>query len=599
MKPLHNRIQSAASTPKGKAIVAGILLLLVIAVVLCIVYWNAIKEHLIRNQVKLKVREKTDWLYTIHYSKMEIDEVGGNLSISNLSLQYDSTRYLMMKAQKKEPPILFRMKIASIAVTGVQTSRALLTKEITGSKIRISYPVIEMYYTQAEKDTAHNIPADEAYRQMLGELESIRVDTLLIVGAQLITRNMQTGRQELRLTDTHMELRDVVVDSTSGRDSSRMIFSKQLSAACSTLLWSSPDGLYTYKAENIAVGSAKREIYAGRFRIIPALGEAAFTAKKNIQSDRFDIDIRQPFFHGVDFQQLMKKRLVTDSVVVSSASFNIFRDMTRSPDPRSKLGTYPHQKLARIPFPVKIRKIILNNSAVEYKEKGRLLQKTGKVNFDGIRAVISNITNDRTAPDKIATADIRARFLGRFPVQTSWAFYLFNTNGRFDVKGNLGALNAPAINSITEPLGGIRIKRGRIKRLDFNLKGYDYGMDGTVQLLYDDLKVAVLKKEKDAGILKEKKLASWGANMIIKDANPSAKEAPRLIHVHLDREINRSLFHLSWKTLLKGIKETVLPAKKKKVERDHSTVTSGHITNLYATVSRSTGLNGAPALHNL
>lgn len=561
MKRLHNRIQSAASTPKGKVIVAGILLTMVIAVVLSVVYWNAIKERLIRNQVNLKVREQTDRLYAVHYSNMEIDEVGGNLSISDILFRYDSARYLAMKAQKKEPPVLFRISIASITVTGVQTSRALLTKEITGSKLRVSHPVIEMYDTQAEKDTARNIPAAEAYKQMLGGLEKIRVDTLLIVGAQLIIRNMQTGRQELQLTGTDMELLNVVIDSASVRDSSRILFSQELSAACSTLLWSSPDGLYTYKAENIAVGSVNREIYAARFRIIPAWDEATFAAKKNIQSDRFNIDIRQPVFHGVNFQQLMKKRLMTDSMVVQSASFNIFRDMTRAPDPRSKLGTYPHQKLARIPFPLSIRKIILKNSAVEYKEKGRLLQKAGRVNFNRINAVISNITNDPSEPGKIATADIQARFLNRFPVQTFWTFYLFNVNGRFDVRGHLGTLNAAAINDITEPLGGLRIKSGRIKRLDFNFKGHDYGMDGTVKLLYDDLKVAVLKKKKDTGILKEKKLASWGANMIIQDANPSGKEAPRLIPVHFDREINRSIFHLSWKTLLKGIKETVMPPK--------------------------------------
>ncbi len=568
MKRLHNRIQSAASTPKGKVIAAGILLTLVIAVVLSIVYWNAIKERLIRNQVKLKVREKTDRLYAVHYSNMEIDEVGGNLSISDLSIQYDSTRYLMMKAQKKEPPVLFRISIASIAVTGVQTSRALLTKEITGSKLRISYPVIEMYDTQAEKDTARNIPAAEVYKQILGELEKIRVDTLLIVGARLITRNMQTGRQKLQFTGADMELLNVVIDSASVRDSSRILFSEQLSAACSTLLWSSSEGLYTYKAENITVGSAKREMHAARFRIIPAMGEMAFAAKKNVQSDRFDVDLRQPVFHGVDFQQLLNRRLITDSLVVRSASFNIFRDMTRPPDTRSKLGTYPHQKLARIAFPVRIGKIILKNSAVEYKERGRLLQKTGKVNFNHINAVISNITNDLAEPDKIATADIQARFLNRFPVQVFWTFYLFNANGRFDVRGHLGALNAAAINGITEPLGGVRIKSGRIKRLDFNFKGNDYGMDGTVKLLYDDLKIAVLKKKKDTGILKEKKLASWGANMIIKDANPSGKEAPRLIPVHFDREINRSIFHLSWKTLLKGIKQTVMPVRKKKVQSE-------------------------------
>ncbi|HRO44316.1 hypothetical protein [Agriterribacter sp.] len=564
MKGLRNGIKKTTATPKGKVIAAVIFLLVVVAATLAIVYWNAIKEQLIRNQVRLKVREKTDRLYHIHYNNMELDEVGGNLSVSGLSLQYDSARYLKMKETRSAPAVLFKIEIPSISVTGIQTPRALLTREITGSKIQISYPVIEMLYTHEGKDSARAVPQEEVYKQILGGLEKIKIDTLLIIGAQIITKNIRTGKQELQLMDTRVELRDVMVDSASGRDRSRIFFSKQLSASCSTLLWSSSDQLYTYKVENITMHSANRQINVERFRIIPSLGETDFAAKKNIQSDRFDTDIKQLAFHQISFQQLVQEQLMADSIVMQSASFKIYRDMTMPPDTRSKIGTYPHQKVALIPFPVDIKKIILKNTEVEYKEKGRLLQKTGKVTFGNINAVISNVTNNKSSPDKIITADIRAMFLKRFPVQTHWTFYLFNPKGRFDIRGHLGALNATAINGITESLGGARIRKGYIRDLSFNFKGDDYGMDGTVKLLYDDLRIALLKKDKETKTLEEKKLVSWGANMFIKDANPSKGEAPRVAHVHFDREINRSIFHLSWKTLSEGIKVTALPSKNKK-----------------------------------
>ena len=564
MRAIRNRIRQSTSTRRGKAIMAGILLILVIAVTLAIVYWNAIKKQLIRDQVKSKVREKTERLYNIHYDNMELNEVGGNLSISNLTLQYDSARYLVMKEKKDEPPMLFRIEIPSITVTGIQTPKALLTQEIVGGKLQINRPVIEILYTHGGKNASRRVPQEEVYKQILGELERIKIDTLLIVGAQIITKNMQTGKQELQLMDTHMELRDVAIDSVASRDSSRILFSKQLSISCSTLLWSSPDQLYTYKVDNIAMHSAYQQINAERFRIIPALSETKFAAKKARQADRFNIDIKQISFHRLNFQRLVKEELIADSLMIQSASFKIYRDMTMPPDPRSKIGTYPHQKVAGIPFPLEIKKMILRNSFVEYKEKGRLLQKIGKVTFGNVNAVISNVTNKKTAPQKIITADIQARFLNQFPVQTLWTFYLFNTKGRFDIKGHLGALNATALNTITEPLGGARVKEGRIHDLRFDFKGYDYGMDGTVKLLYEDLKVALLKKDKDTKALKEKKLLSWGANMIIKNSNPSKKEAPRIVDVHFDRVINRSIFHLSWKTLFEGVKETTIPHKKEK-----------------------------------
>jgi hypothetical protein len=564
MKAIRNRIRQSASTRRGKATITGILLVLLIAVVLAIVYWNAIKKQLIRDHVKLKVREKTERLYNIHYDNMELDEVGGNLSISNLTLQYDSTRYLIMKEKKNEPPMLFRIEIPSIIVTGIQTPKALLTQEIVGGKLQITRPVIEILYTHGGKNAGRRVPQEEVYKQILGELERIKIDTLLIVDAQIITQNMQTGKQELRLMDTHMELRDVVIDSAAGRDSSRILFSKQLFLSCSTLLWSSPDQLYTYKVENIVMHSAYRQINAGRFRIIPTLSETEFAARKAMQADRFNIDIKQISFRRINFQRLMKEELMADSIVIGAASFKIYRDMTMPPDTRSKIGTYPHQKVADIPFPLEIKKMILKNSFVEYKEKGRLLQKTGKVTFGNVNAVISNVTNKKSAPQKTITADIQARFLNRFPVQTLWTFYLFSDNGRFDIKGHLGALNATALNAITEPLGGARVKEGHIHDLRFDFKGYDYGMDGTVKFLYDDLKVALLKKDKDTKALKEKKLLSWGANIFIKNSNPSKKEAPRVVDVHFDRVINRSIFHLSWKTLFEGVKATALPPKKEK-----------------------------------
>ncbi|HTN05916.1 hypothetical protein [Agriterribacter sp.] len=561
MKGLRNHIKKTTPTPKGKVIATVILLVIVAAAALAIVYWNAIKDQLIHDQVKLRVKEKTDRLYRIHYNNMELDEVSGNLSISDLSLQYDSVRYLKMKEKKLAPPVLFKIQIPYISVTGIQTPKALLTSEITGSKIQITYPVIEIFYTQEGKDSARAVPPGEIYKQILGGLEKIRIDTILIVGARITMRNMRTGKQELHLMGTHMELWNVSVDSASGRDSSRILFSKQLSASCSTLLWSSPGQLYTYKAENIVMHSSDRKVNAERFRIIPALSETAFAAKKAIQADWFTADVKQITFHQISFQQLLKKELAVDSMVVQSASLKIYRDMTMPPDIRSKMGRYPQQQLARIPFPVGIKKIVLKNTDVEYKEKGRLLQQIGKITFGNMNAVITNVTNNKAVQDKVITADIRAKFLNRFPVQTLWTFYLFNTNGRFDIKGHLGTLNAAALNTITEPLAGTRITGGYIRGLSFNFKGNNYGMDGTVKLLYDDLRIALLKKDKETKVLEEKKLRSWGANMFIKNANPSKNEAPRVAYVHCNREINRSIFHLSWNTLLEGVKVTALAVK--------------------------------------
>ena len=82
-------------------------------------------------------------------------------------------------------------------------------------------------------------------------------------------------------------------------------------------------------------------------------------------------------------------------------------------------------------------------------------------------------------------------------------------------------------------------------------------MNGTVKMLYEDLKVSVLEKEEGTKKLDKKTVASIAANIMIKNSNPAnKKEDPKIINVQMERDTNRSIFYLVWKSLFKGIKET-------------------------------------------
>jgi hypothetical protein len=90
------------------------------------------------------------------------------------------------------------------------------------------------------------------------------------------------------------------------------------------------------------------------------------------------------------------------------------------------------------------------------------------------------------------------------------------------------------------------------------MEGNDYSMNGTVKMLYDGLKVSGLEKEEGTKKLDKKDVASIAANIMIKNSNPqNKKEDPKVITVQMERDTNRSIFYLVWKSLFKGIKETV------------------------------------------
>lgn len=558
MKAIRHSIKKATSTPKGKIIFFGILSVLLAAIAGGVLYWSIYKKQIIRNKLEKAIRDKSKGLYNIKYDELKLDEIAGDLSVNNLTLRYDSVKYLALATTDQAPSTLLNITVPSINVWGVKTPRALLNKEVVGKKLQINNPVIEIIYTDAGKDSSKNIPAKEVYEQILGDLDLIKVDTLIITGASIITRNINSGKVKTALQDTYVQLLDVAVDSAADADKSRLLFSKSIAINCASLKWLSDDGMYNFNIDSLSLQSVNKTISFQQFTMKPVLSEDAFTKTLRFATDRFHLSVTKMKIINTDFQKLFNEEIFADSIMSSSSFFHIYRDITIPRDKLNRVGTYPQQALAKMKMPVHIKNVVLNNSNIEYKEKNPKTKQAGKVQFNNSYVVVTNVTNipALVKENNLMTADVNCSFLSKVPVHVTWQFFLSNPKGRFNVKGTMKSVDASAFNIITKPMGAATIDRGKINGLNFDLAGHDYGMDGTVKLLYDDLKVSILEKDEETKKFEKKKIASFAANVIIKNSNPSKKDEPRVIQVHFDRDTNRSMFHMAWKTLFKGIKET-------------------------------------------
>lgn len=567
MPSLKERYKKQTSTPKGKIILFSILAIIAAAIAGGIIYWNTHKKQIIRNELEKALRKKTKGLYRIEYDDLKLDEVNGDLSVINLRMEYDSAKFAELAAAGEAPSILLHIQAPSLHVTGVKTPKALIDKEIVGNKLVITNPLVEIKYTGKGKDTASNVPSKAVYEQILGNLNLIKLDTVAIDGGIISTQSLKTNRKNIELLNTQAQLINVAVDSLSNEDSTRIFFAQTVNLQCGTIAWYSTDGRYKYAADSLITSSASNRVAIKSFVVQPQLGEEAFMRSLKTQDDRFDFTLRGIRIQNIRFTDLLQENIVADSILVQSASFKIYRDLAIVRDKKNRVGTYPHQAVMKIPVPVAVKTMVLTNTFVEYKEKNDKTRQSGKVQFVKAYAVISNLTNrkDLIAKNNLMTADIQCRFLDLAPFNVNWTFYLANPKGRFDVKGVLGALDARAVNVLSEPMGPARIEDGRINKMQFNLAGNDYSMNGKVLMLYDDLKVAILEKNEESNKLEKKKLASFAANIFIKNSNPSRKgKEPREIEVEHERDTNRSIFNLSWKTLFEGIKKTVGINKKGK-----------------------------------
>jgi hypothetical protein len=559
MQRIKTKFKKVAATHTGRKIIFGILFFLLVIITAGLWYWNTHKKAIIRNKLENAVREKSGGLYSIKFDSLEMDEINGYLSVSNMILSSDSIRYLELKKMGKEPSILLDIYIPEISVSGVKTPRAFIDNEIVGSKLEIKNPVINIIYTNSGKDSSRIIPSNEIYKQLLGNMDLIQADTVVITGAQITTSSLRTKKTNIQIQDVSIILIDVKVDSSSNADTTRILFAKKAGITCGKVAWLSANKLYNYNADSISINSDSRDFRIKNFRLSPALNEEAFVKAIPAQDDRFDFSVSNIQLQNINLQQLFEEEIVADSMLIGAATFKIYRDLIIPRDKKNRVGSYPQQVIQDIPVSFRVGKVILSNGFLEYKERNHITRQSGKVQFYNLYAGISNFTNKKKAiaVNNVMTVDISSGFLNKTPMKVSWRFYLLNPKGRFDVRGSMGAIEASLLNPLTEPMGPARIKKGKINGTEFNLQGHDYGMDGTVKFLYEDLTVTVLEKDKGVMKLDKKTLKSFIANIAIKNSNPKRNEDVRIIQVHLDRDTNRSIYYLVWKTLFKGLKETV------------------------------------------
>jgi hypothetical protein len=255
---------------------------------------------------------------------------------------------------------------------------------------------------------------------------------------------------------------------------------------------------------------------------------------------------------------LISDRIIIADVATVTPILNIYNDKTVKEDPTSKIGKYPQQLLQKLATNIYIKKININNGYIKYRERGKISKNVGDVFFNEINGTLSNFTNidSYIKSNNIMTVDVTCKFLKVASIATTWLLPLNSNDGSFTITGKVGSFDGAKLNPITEPLGLASINSATINSFDFSMKGNDLKASGDAVLLYDNLKLTMLKKVEGETELKNKAGLSVLANVFIKNKNP-ANGTIRKGDMAFDRVMNKSFFNLVWKSIFAGAKTSI------------------------------------------
>lgn len=535
--------------------VAGILILLTLGTGW---YLNQHWNKLLKRELQGYVSDLSDSLYTVKFKDLHLDVLSGSITIDKASMTADSLVYQRLLTQQKAPAEIYTISVDRLELRYFKPWRYFFGKDLSAGILTVSGPSVIMEQNATVKDTS---APRTAYQNISAKMKSIFIGKLVLdsTNFKYIFTRKDSSRVIHQFHNLRIRINDFLIDSVALNDPTRFLYARNYEIGMKDYMNRTRDSLYWMYVRGIRYDAALRTLHIGQFELQPRYDRAAFQKKTGVQQDRFEVVFNDISLRNLNPRLLLQEQQIwADRVNIQSGKLDIYRNRMLPMPPGNKLGQYPHQLLAKLKVPVNIDTLTGNNINLQYTELSPVTEQTGYINFSHIHGLLRNITNidSLVAKNNHLIADFDAVFLKSGKLTARFDFLLNDKNGRFGVSGRLNNMNGKDLNVITQPMGKIEIKSCDIRDLTFNIKGDERRASAFVKLLYQNLKIAVLKQNADHKGFKRKGLISLVANaLVIKSENPANGENARTANVTYTRDIQKSFFNLVWKTLFTGVKD--------------------------------------------
>ena len=457
----------------------------------------------------------------------------------------------LKKFQQKNSEDKIVFDINNTTINNISTDSFIMQQQLKADELISDGGMLTFYIKQKNKTDSANdeIEIDNNY------FDEAMVNKVSVANTKILIYNRaKPDNEPLVITNVKFSATDIQ-KLHSGTNIKNLISSSNWKLSAGGFSFITENNRYKISMGAFDINNANASMRIKNFTVKPMFTEAAFSKSLKQQEDLYNLEFNNIELNGIDTRLLITQKRLEAATAILQPVIKIYRDRTVAEDLTSKVGKYPHQMLQKIKFPFSVKKMIIKNGLVAYTEKSNVSKQTGVVVFKNINGTVSNVTNiiDLINKNNLLLLDATASFMGISQMHTVWKLPLNSNNGAFDVSGTAGGFNAVSLNPLIEPLGMASIKKGQVNKLSFNMTGTDLVANGSATLLYEDLKIEVLKL--DSGNVKKKGLQSLLANALMKNSNP-LNGATRTEEINYQRDISKSFFNLLWKSIFSAAKKT-------------------------------------------
>lgn len=524
-------------------------------------YLNRQWRPLLKQTIQNTLIDASDSLYQVDFKNIGVNILTGTVNVDSIFIRPNLKVYQEMKKKGTAPENIFELKVTKLILKKVNPVKVYRYRKLEIRDITIQEPSLKVYYARLKNKKEKAEDYRTAFERIKSVLKELKVGTLFLADVDFkyvdqslkIPRTISLSRMNIRMTD-------ILIDSLSQKDSTRMFSTKDIQAEINDYVYATPDSMYHLDIKHAYLSTQKRQFVVSGIGLIPRYSDMAFSNQFDVQQERYQFLFDSVLVDKINFDKLIESRTVsTSSVQVLNGDFSVFLNRDKPKKNIDKGKNFPQLALKRVGWGINADTVLFKNINVSYTEYNPKTESKGTVVFSDLKGSINNVTNDSVSllKNHLTNADLEAQLMGKGDLKIHFTFDLTDPLASFSYQGSLGSMNASVINPIAKPLAMLMTSSGKINSMDFDFTGNLKGAGGTLKLNYSDLNLVLMKRgERDQ--FKKMGLISLFANaLLVEAANPSGNQPLRVVHPYYKRSDGASFFNLMWKAIFSGVKQSV------------------------------------------
>ena len=485
---------------------------------------------------------------SVELGRVRADLFSGTLEVHGLVLGYDSMAVDSLLSGMRRS--LVAVDTDRLLLSGLSYLELFRHGAVRLDRIEVDGASIHHYFTpKGEEDTttasSENAPGMPAL---------ITVDTLIVREAHGSSQDITGKRPSAALANLHIRAGGIRVIHDPNGSIRFMLRSARIEAMD---VHAALPPLYDLHIATLTLNHPAGHAELTGLRFQPRHNEQQYHSVLPYETDLFQAAVDTLGMKGIDVARFLSDNaLHVDHLTMNGVVFNIYRDKTMRNGPwRHK--PLPTRALRELDWSLKVDTLHLQRGLITYHERDTLSPDYGSLAFTDVEATILGINNTPRYLSEggellvSATAGLE----DRSTVNLELSSVIAAENDAFTIRARVGSLPFTVFNRMTDSLLQVEATGGRIHSLELWMEGNDRSAEGTLDLVYEDLKINFTRPGKD----RRNELVGFVANTLVRTNNLKDKGRYRQAFFKIDRRRDRSIFNFLWNAVKAGAMDTVVP----------------------------------------